>query len=68
MALWLSVMGSIPAGAGEPSTSTSGGHTITVYPRGCGGTEVSRCFVLRLYGLSPRVRGNLLPVQVLLDR
>ena len=52
--------GSIPAWAGEPSTSLWAGSPYTVYPRVGGGTEV---FALNPYprvGLSPRGRGNLL--------
>ena len=29
-----------------------------VYPRVCGGTPLPQSFATRLYGLSPRVRGN----------
>ena len=50
--------GSIPAGAGEPRRSASGGTTPRVYPRGCGGTSLSDETTSRPTGLSPRVRGN----------
>ena len=50
--------GSIPARAGEPSSTGCNASMVWVYPRACGGTE--RCGVLRVVvlGLSPRVRGN----------
>ena len=51
--------GSIPACAGEPivtSTATSGWR---VYPRVCGGTEMTPAGTPSETGLSPRVRGNL---------
>ena len=35
---------------------------LTVYPRACGGTVPAFTAALRSYGLSPRVRGNPLPV------
>ena len=49
---------SIPASAGEPTTSglTSGGPTV--YPRECGGTTASQPRKRQRLGLSPRVRGN----------
>ena len=51
-------IGSIPAGAGEPWRSSGGKEHPKVYPRGCGGTDISwYCYYLRK-GLSPRVRGN----------
>ena len=50
--------GSIPACAGEPSTSTRDTATTTVYPRVCGGTPISPATGLETAGLSPRVRGN----------
>ena len=53
-----SVARSIPACAGEPWLTDSGGWPCTVYPRVCGGTAV---FIPRRperQGLSPRVRGN----------
>ena len=50
--------GSIPACAGEPHLC--GYHTGNdeVYPRVCGGTYTESVTMLRLRGLSPRVRGN----------
>ena len=50
--------GSIPARAGEPDSAAAVAGAGRVYPRACGGTEIS---VNRRYlttGLSPRVRGN----------
>ncbi len=57
-------MGSIPAGAGEPSSSLWSNAPDRVYPRGCGGTDFVPCVVGGGHGLSPRVRGNLLKVDV----
>ena len=49
---------SIPACAGEP-TSTPSLHSIcTVYPRVCGGTGLATRTRVPYFGLSPRVRGN----------
>ena len=51
---------SIPACAGEPSGlsgSSSGGG---VYPRVCGGTQRNPDVGYQWWGLSPRVRGNLI--------
>ena len=53
--------GSIPACAGEPSTIFPYQTPIWVYPRVCGGTLSHRTFRFFVPGLSPRVRGNLLP-------
>ena len=50
--------GSIPACAGEPSSSSCGPLQCPVYPRVCGGTEPSRSLNMNVRGLSPRVRGN----------
>ena len=50
--------GSIPAGAGEPSTERQAALPARVYPRGCGGTEAMAPAHLLGRGLSPRVRGN----------
>ena len=50
--------GSIPACAGEPSTSTCAKMSMTVYPRVCGGTWGRAAASCRNGGLSPRVRGN----------
>ena len=52
---------SIPACAGEPSTSRGRTARSTVYPRVCGGTLRPRWSRRSVVGLSPRVRGN--PVQ-----
>ena len=54
--------GSIPACAGEPPRPHPRCPRRRVYPRVCGGTELSKSRVLFQMGLSPRVRGNLLPV------
>ena len=51
-------MGSIPAGAGEPSTITARLAGGRVYPRGCGGTNNKPMASHIRRGLSPRVRGN----------
>ena len=52
-------LGSIPACAGEPDGG--GGQPVGagVYPRVCGGTQVTMPGDNMLGGLSPRVRGNL---------
>ena len=50
---------SIPAYAGEPSSSASVVSSLTVYPRVCGGTLLRRPRHGRVRGLSPRMRGNL---------
>ena len=49
---------SIPAPAGEPGTNGGVGGKTAVYPRACGGTRQARLLMLRLCGLSPRLRGN----------
>ena len=61
---------SIPAGAGEPSADCTEKLTISVYPRGCGGTPATVFTWGWLWGLSPRVRGNLprLTVSVIIPR
>ena len=51
--------GSIPACAGEPSTTLRTIFRKKVYPRVCGGTQFMPNYVLHDEGLSPRVRGNL---------
>ena len=53
--------GSIPACAGEPLTSSRTPSPCWVYPRVCGGTFASRVHTTSMPGLSPRVRGNLIP-------
>ena len=58
--------GSIPACAGEPEFVVGTGIKYGVYPRVCGGTcAVKKSGVFQL-GLSPRVRGNLPNVLVLM--
>ena len=49
---------SIPAWAGEPSTTNSTPLTGTVYPRVGGGTGASTARLAPVGGLSPRGRGN----------
>ena len=53
--------GSIPARAGEPRSSAPSAQGPRVYPRACGGAEHAAPPELRPQGLSPRVRGSLLP-------
>ena len=55
--------GSIPACAGEPAAWTLIQCNTSVYPRVCGGTLAFVRNTIRLYGLSPRVRGNPLAFQ-----
>ena len=50
---------SIPACAGEPGRRDCAHHQLGVYPRVCGGTVCRVKLGRRLWGLSPRVRGNL---------
>ena len=50
--------GSIPAGAGEPSSSGSWWRRSGVYPRRCGGTAPDEGGSHADRGLSPQVRGN----------
>ena len=58
------LVGSIPACAGEPSRGWARWLQSAVYPRVCGGTCAALSAGGNLWGLSPRVRGNLrrLPV------
>ena len=49
---------SIPACAGEPRMPIISAISFRVYPRVCGGTQSPFNAVFRLWGLSPRVRGN----------
>ena len=49
---------SIPACAGEPSCWDRAACVYAVYPRVCGGTPEQHPPAWRLWGLSPRVRGN----------
>ena len=51
-------LGSIPAGAGEPTRYPKSRAGAEVYPRGCGGTATSPAAMFGMRGLSPRVRGN----------
>ncbi len=53
--------GSIPAGAGEPPLLHARRYGLEVYPRGCGGAEVCGSAATLSTGLSPRVRGSLIP-------
>ena len=53
--------GSIPACAGEPGTIEDYYDDDEVYPRVCGGTCRAGHYSHMCRGLSPRVRGNLLP-------
>ncbi len=59
--------GSIPACAGEPTAASRAPRRIRVYPRVCGGTIVVVVSGERRPGLSPRVRGNLIPMPRLRD-
>ena len=56
---WAGPLGSIPASAGEPWTCRKGPRWTGVYPRECGGTSLALSPPPCLWGLSPRVRGNL---------
>ena len=51
---------SIPACAGEPPASPRSAWASTVYPRVCGGTVGPHGPAKQQWGLSPRVRGNLI--------
>ena len=55
---------SIPAGAGESSTVAKAIHSVKVYPRRCGGTNMQESPAYFGRGLSPRVRGNLVDGKV----
>ena len=57
------VQRSIPACAGEPPTSVACLRTVPVYPRVCGGTLDVTGYHEGGTGLSPRVRGNPIPVR-----
>ena len=52
------LLGSIPASAGKPPSSTSPDVARRVYPRECGETVQRRPTGFPGRGLSPRVRGN----------
>ena len=54
-----SCTGSIPACAGEPGRGSQGCRRTWVYPRVCGGTQTWHAQATTVFGLSPRVRGNL---------
>ena len=60
--------GSIPACAGEPSTSAPTWTVLSVYPRVCGGTEGKPQHIPAAGGLSPRVRGNPVGIGYAADR
>ena len=51
----------IPAGAGTPFGGGVSGHKIGDYPRGCGDTFNFAVSAFPVTGLSPRVRGHLVP-------
>ena len=55
-----SMMGSIPAPAGEPACGTTCWGYSEVYPRACGGTWPLVYEYWDDWGLSPRLRGNLI--------
>ena len=57
---------SIPACAGEPCLKAHSVRSQKVYPRVCGGTRGTSNDQSNHHGLSPRVRGNLLPVRSML--
>ena len=52
-------VGSIPACAGEPRSAGGISARAKVYPRVCGGTNATEGSTWCVWGLSPRVRGNL---------
>ena len=54
--------GSIPACAGEPALAAAAAYDARVYPRVCGGTAGDTLATSACPGLSPRVRGNRIPV------
>ena len=53
------VCGSIPAYAGEPAAAAQLHSRHRVYPRVCGGTNIWCQAINPAWGLSPRMRGNL---------
>ena len=53
---------SIPACAGEPCLAALQRRWRRVYPRVCGGTIALHSIALPVHGLSPRVRGNRVPL------
>ena len=58
---------SIPACAGEPLTLLVAGGVVAVYPRVCGGTDSLAGGLDYPVGLSPRVRGNPPPREVVMS-
>ena len=54
----VALVGSIPAGAGEPAATASRYSRSRVYPRGCGGAAPDLVCAAVTEGLSPRVRGS----------
>ena len=56
--------GSIPARAGEPVGAAAGALHRRVYPRACGGTQSIDNYSHNPWGLSPRVRGNRIAVNL----
>ena len=61
--LFLILLRSIPACAGEPRCPGESVWRQTVYPRVCGGTTVTLTESVFSAGLSPRVRGN--PIMII---
>ena len=59
--------GSIPARAGEPRCDARRRGCRRVYPRACGGTTMVAPAAILAAGLSPCVRGNLVPWRVVLQ-
>ena len=57
-------VGSIPAGAGEPHPRRPYPLQRRVYPRGCGGASSMTAEARMVRGLSPRVRGSHVPIDV----
>ena len=51
------ILGSIPAGAGNPQVGCDGGDAARVHPRGCGESPTTLTFTSTFAGPSPRVRG-----------
>ena len=56
--LWVRALRSIPAHAGEPLPEAARRTNRGVYPRACGGTDISPPCAVFVQGLSPRMRGN----------
>ena len=55
------VLGSIPAHAGKPLRELHNFGDLGVYPRACGETPEASQSPAPACGLSPRMRGNLMP-------